>query len=169
MANETFLIQIDTPSIKQYVFGTDPLNEVRGASARLDWLNRHEMERVLGDRIANVEKIYANGGAAQFVARECSEGAVRSACRKMVRYIREQTGGEVRVAYGIAPFQGEHVVSRGGAPGSFPIAMPSRVRVRPSKCVYPAEHHGVPVGLASAGSVPRQPGGGGYPDVVQSQ
>ena len=106
MANETFVIQVDTPSVKQYVFGTDPLNEIRGASARLDWLNRHEMARVLGEHIEKIEKIYANGGSAQFVARECSAGAVRIACRKMVRYIRELTGGEVRVAYGIAPFQG---------------------------------------------------------------
>ena len=52
------------------------LNEVRGASARLDWLNRDEMERVLSKEIANVEKIYANGGSAQFLVRECSEIAV---------------------------------------------------------------------------------------------
>ena len=32
MAFETFVVVIDTPSIKNYVFGTDPLNEVRGAS-----------------------------------------------------------------------------------------------------------------------------------------
>ena len=105
MENETFIIQIDTPSIKKYVFGTDSLNEVRGASARLDWLNREEVERVLRMGVANVETIYANGGSAQFLARECSETDVKSACQTMVRHVREQTGGEVRVTYGIAPLR----------------------------------------------------------------
>lgn len=107
MENDSFIIQIDTPSIKKYVFGTDILNEVRGASARLDWLNQVEMERVLGEHLGDVEKIYANGGSAQFLVRKCSEVGARTACERMVRYFREQTGGEVRVVCGIAPFQGD--------------------------------------------------------------
>ena len=105
--NDALVIQIDTPSIKKYVFGTDSLNEVRGASARLDWLNRYEMERVLRKHIPNVEKVYANGGTAQFLARECTETSAKAACQKMVRYLREQTGGEVRAVYGIARIQGD--------------------------------------------------------------
>ena len=113
MTSESFLIQVDTPSIRKYVFGTDPLNEVRGASARLDWLNRDEMRRVLREHVgladgaANVEKVYANGGSAQFIVRKCNEVAVKTACQSMVRYIQEQTGGEVRVVYGIAPLEDE--------------------------------------------------------------
>ena len=34
-----FLVQIDTPGIKQFIFGTDALAEIRGASALLDRLN----------------------------------------------------------------------------------------------------------------------------------
>lgn len=100
-----FLVQIDVPSIKSYVFGTDRLNEVRGASAWLDRLNRHEMERVLDEHLetAALETIYANGGSAQFIVRQCDADTVESACRRMVRYVRDQTGGEVRPAYGIAP------------------------------------------------------------------
>ena len=101
----TFLVQIDVPSIKSYVFGTDPLNEVRGASARLDRLNRHEMGRVLREHLgtAELETIYANGGSAQFIVRGCDADTVEAACRRMIRSIREQTGGEVRAAHGIAP------------------------------------------------------------------
>lgn len=101
----TFLVQIDVPSIKSYVFGTDALNEVRGASARLDWLNRNEMEHVLREHLdkADLETIYANGGSAQFIVRRCDPDTVEAACRRMVRALREQTGGEVRAAYGIAP------------------------------------------------------------------
>lgn len=105
MSNTSFVIVVDTPSIKKYVFGTDPLNEIRGASARLDWLNRSEMERCLKEYpgVARVDKIYANGGAAQFLVDASGIPIVKAACASMVRYIREQTGGEVGVVYGIAP------------------------------------------------------------------
>ena len=107
MKTGAFLVQIDVPSIKSYVFGTDPLNEVRGASARLDRLNRCEMERVLRKHLetADLETIYANGGSAQFIVRRCDADTVEIACRRMVASIRDQTGGEVRAAYGIAPLQ----------------------------------------------------------------
>ncbi len=104
MTGKSFVIVIDTPSIKNYVFGTDTLNEIRGASARLDQLNRVEMERCLSEHLG-VERIYANGGSAQFLTRGCDEASVRAACTRMVRYIREQTGGEVGVVYGIAPLE----------------------------------------------------------------
>ena len=107
MACETFVIVIDTPSIKNYVFGTDLLNEVRGASARLDQLNRVETERYLVDQLGKecVEYIYANGGSAQFLIHKSEQVAVRMACESMVQHIREQTGGEVGVVYGIAPLK----------------------------------------------------------------
>lgn len=106
MNNESFVIVIDTPSIKKYVFGTDPLNEIRGASARLDWLNRSEMERCLKEYpgMERVEKIYANGGSAQFLVHRSDAITIKAACESMTRYIREQTGGEVGIVYGIAPF-----------------------------------------------------------------
>ena len=47
MTSGSFVIVIDIPSIKKYVFGTDPLNEVRGASALLDRLNQVEMKQRL--------------------------------------------------------------------------------------------------------------------------
>ena len=107
MACETFVIVIDTPSIKNYVFGTDPLNEVRGASARLDTLNRFEMQQCLVDRLGveHVKCIYANGGSAQFLIHKSEEIDVKAACKGMVQRIREQTGGEVGVVYGIAPLK----------------------------------------------------------------
>ena len=107
MACETFVVVIDTPSIKSYVFGTDPLNEVRGASARLDTLNRFEMEQCLVDQLGrdHVECIYANGGSGQFLIHRSDEIDVNAACKCMVQHIREQTGGEVGVVYGIAPLE----------------------------------------------------------------
>ena len=104
MACETFVVVVDTPSIKNYVFGTDPLNEVRGASARLDTLNRHETKKCLAEQLGKerVKCIYANGGSAQFLIHESEQADVRMACESMVQHIREQTDGEVGVVYGIA-------------------------------------------------------------------
>ena len=109
MNNESFVIVIDIPSIKKYVFGTDPLNEIRGASALLDRLNRDDMERCLKEYpgMAGVDKIYANGGSAQFLVQASGIATVKAACASMVSYIREQTGGEVGVVYGIAPLKDE--------------------------------------------------------------
>lgn len=105
MAGESFVIVIDTPSIKKYVFGSDLLNEVRGASARLDHLNRVEMEKCLTNHrnIEHVDAIYANGGSAQFIVQADGAAEVRVACTNMVRSISEQTGGEVGIVYGVAP------------------------------------------------------------------
>jgi hypothetical protein len=108
---ESFVIVIDIPSIKTYVFGTDALNEVRGASAQLNRLNRVDMEQQLRSHPdmagAYVERIYANGGAAQFLVHGCDETAVKTACAGMVRYLLEQTGDEVQAVYGIAPLKDE--------------------------------------------------------------
>ena len=109
MAGESFVIIIDTPSIKKYVFGGDALNEVRGASARLDRLNRVEMKNCLTEYpdIVDVETIYANGGSAQFSVQADDVTKVRGACESMVRHIRGQTGGEIGIVYGIAPLKDE--------------------------------------------------------------
>ena len=105
MNNHSFLIQIDVPSIKSYVFGTDPLNEVRGASSLLDRLNRCEMMRILSEILgsSSIKQVYANGGAAQFLVQTGNAAVVEAACRNLVRKLRDLTAGEVRAAYGIAP------------------------------------------------------------------
>ena len=109
MTSGSFVIVIDIPSIKKYVSGTDFLNEVRGASALLDRLNQVEMEQHLHKHLGaeHVESIYANGGSAQFLVHRCAEDSVKTACKEMVRFIREQTGGEVQMIYGIAPLEDE--------------------------------------------------------------
>ena len=101
----SFLVVTDTPGIKQFVFGTDPLAEVRGASALLDGLNRWETKRVLdgslrrlGGRI--VQKVYANGGTGQFVVEADGPAVIQDALADLSRFYRDETGGEVRIAFG---------------------------------------------------------------------
>jgi hypothetical protein len=61
------LVAFDTDHIKNYVFGTDRLKEIRGASSLLDRLNRTEMEKAATDSGISVKRIYANGGSGLFV------------------------------------------------------------------------------------------------------
>lgn len=106
-----FILVLDTPGIKQFVFGTDALAEVRGASALLDRLNRDDTEEQLERQIkglgGRIEKVYANGGAAQFVVQAPDRAAVQQAVDTLAAYYAEQTGGEVRVLAGIAEWPGE--------------------------------------------------------------
>jgi hypothetical protein len=63
------LVAFDTDHIKSYVFGTDRLKEIRGASALLDDLNRKEMLRIAKEFYSKdkMRDIYLNGGSGLFL------------------------------------------------------------------------------------------------------
>ncbi len=61
------LVALDTDHIKQYVFSTDKLKEIRGASSILDRLNRQVMEELAKADDIQATKVYANGGSGQFL------------------------------------------------------------------------------------------------------
>ena len=90
MNRPSFVVLIDVQSIKKFVFGTDALNEVRGASALLDWLNQEEMARCLCEHFGmdqtRVETVYANGGSAQFLMHGGNEPIIRAACTGLTRH-----------------------------------------------------------------------------------
>ena len=157
MSHLSFVVLIDVQSIKKFVFGTDALSEVRGASALLDWLNQEEMERCLcehpGMDQAQVETVYANGGSAQFLVHGGDEPTIRAACTALTKHVREQTGGEVRIVHGVAPFQDgaeyrkamdmAHFQLRGQrefASGHFSTALMPAVMECQSASHLPAEH-----------------------------
>ena len=100
---------VDTPSVKQFVFGTDPLTEIRGASALLDRLNRHDTESILRQFIekrgGKLEKIYANGGSAQFLFSGCPPAEVEQSLNELVRFYHQETGNEVNLVYGLATME----------------------------------------------------------------
>lgn len=78
------LIAFDTDHIKQYVFGTGRLREIRGASALLDRLNREIMPNLVGGTC-----FYANGGSGLFEV-----DTVKSAIgvEAVARAYRQETG-----------------------------------------------------------------------------
>ena len=92
------LVAFDTNHIKEYVFGTDRLKEIRGASSLLDRLNRDVM-RKLAESDGGVT-IYANGGSGLFLID--SEKAVKLGTQVQHEY-RRLTAGGASVTYIVQP------------------------------------------------------------------
>ena len=82
------LVSFDTDRIKEYVFATGKLKEIRGASAILDELNRLDMVKKAEE--FDAETIFANGGSGMFVVPEASTAALIHAVEKEYR-LRTQT------------------------------------------------------------------------------
>lgn len=90
------LIAFDTNHIKGYVFGTDKLREIRGASSILVNLNQLEME-TLGKKF-NATPVYANGGSGLFVVDTDKADQFGMSVQK--KYAQE-SGGQASVTYAI--------------------------------------------------------------------
>jgi len=100
-----FLVVVGVPSIKNYVFGTDRLIEIRGASALLDYLNREKTETFIKEHLANseIKRVFANGGSAQFIVTAKEKDLNR--CMELLRgYFHNETKGGLRLVWGKAEF-----------------------------------------------------------------
>jgi len=98
-----FLVVVDTPGIKPFVFGTDALAEVRGASALLDRLNRLETEDCLREAAGlRITKVFANGGTGQFIVTASDRAHLQAAVDRLTAYYHQETGGEVHILVGVA-------------------------------------------------------------------
>lgn len=67
------ILSFDTDRIKEYVFSTQVLKEIRGASAILDTLNRREMYRYIKLIDPAAERIFANGGSGMFMVSDATK------------------------------------------------------------------------------------------------
>lgn len=83
------LLSFDTDRIKEYVFATNALAEIRGASHILDKLNRETMRRTVAG-----ECIYAHGGSGLFVV---PKDAVPDCIAQTERAYAEETGGAATI------------------------------------------------------------------------
>lgn len=88
------LVALDTDHIKQYVFPTDKLREIRGASSILDRLNRDTMKETASQ--AGGRLVYANGGSGLFVI---ASDKAEEFGQAMQRAYREQTKGAGSITY----------------------------------------------------------------------
>ncbi len=85
------LVALDTDHIKRYVFATDKLKEIRGASSLLDHLNRHVMLQIAVDPAFRAQPVFTNGGSGLFLLDTAVARAF--ALRIQQAYQRETMGG----------------------------------------------------------------------------
>jgi hypothetical protein len=92
------LVALDTDHIKKYVFATDKLKEIRGASSILDRLNREDMERIVHKADPEAQKIYANGGSGLFLV---DTNSVDRITQQIQSEFHRKTVGGATVTYAI--------------------------------------------------------------------
>lgn len=95
------LIAFDTDHIKRYVFGTNKLKEIRGASSLLDSLNRITMNESAGQYQA--KKIYTNGGSGLFLLPAEQAEAFG---QRVQQAFQQKTGTGASITYVIEPLPG---------------------------------------------------------------
>jgi len=96
------LVAFDTDHIKEYVFGTRALKDIRGASALLDQLNREEMPKIVN--VPEDGVIYANGGAGLFVVEKDRAADV---IQDIKRTYRQRTVTASITGASVSLFQGQ--------------------------------------------------------------
>ena len=89
------LLAFDTDRIKEYVFATDPLKEIRGASRLLDTLNRKDMPWLAGGTC-----YYAHGGSGLFVVPTSDVAAIVD---RVKRAYAESTAGAATITGAAVP------------------------------------------------------------------
>ena len=110
------LVAFDTEHIKQYVFGTDKLREIRGASSQLDYLNRIVMTSKENDQIFpfQIIQVYANGGGGLFVVDSDDKDAADTFGRYLQHQYRERTGGGASITFAVQHLPEEIRITEGG-------------------------------------------------------
>jgi nucleotide-binding universal stress UspA family protein len=100
------LVAFDTDHIKQYVFATDKLAEIRGASSILDRLNRHDMARIAREEGFVAYPVYTNGGSGLFLLEgEQTEGERFG--RSVQAAYRRQTEGGTSITFAVEEIPGD--------------------------------------------------------------
>jgi hypothetical protein len=88
------LVAVDIDHIKRYVFGTDKLREIRGASSRLDRFNREKMKDRAESLDAEAHCVFANGGSGLFLI---DAGKADEFIAEIKRVCKEETGDTASV------------------------------------------------------------------------
>ncbi|MEW6280918.1 MAG: hypothetical protein AB1758_20050, partial [Candidatus Eremiobacterota bacterium] len=98
------LVSFDIASIKQFVFATDRLREIRGASGLLDRLNRVDLPKV-AERVDHQARLIFSGGGTGLVL--VSSQAAQNVCAELERTFAEATvHGRLNTAHIEVPQQG---------------------------------------------------------------
>ena len=87
-----FIVAIETVKIKEFLFSTNKLKVIRGASYLLDYLNQVEVPKILkkDKRVEDKDIIYVGAGNAKFfVERETREDAERIV-KEIIKEVKEK-------------------------------------------------------------------------------
>jgi len=105
-----FLLLMDIPSIKKYVFMTHKLKEVQGASIIIDDLNRIDFKKKLTEYLPekNIELVYANGGSAQFIIYAADNLSLQAAMVKVTRHVMLTTDGSASMVWGFSELREDY-------------------------------------------------------------
>lgn len=104
MVTNHYLVVAGVPSIKKYVFGTDRLKEIRGASALLEDLTRNQIVDYLqGCLHMEVEIIFTGGGAGQFIIKT-DEATIDSVLKTFESEFSKRTHGGAILNWGKADY-----------------------------------------------------------------
>lgn len=94
------IVALDTDHIKQYVFATDKLKEIRGASSRLDHLNRRVMADIASDPAFHARSVYTNGGSGLFLI-EADRAAAEEFGRLVQQAYHDETKGGASITFAV--------------------------------------------------------------------
>ncbi len=127
-----YLVLLDVPSIKRYVFGTDKLVEIRGASSLLAKLNERVTPEFLEAELGreNVDCVFSGGGAGQFIINGDGERLADALKGLQRRFLTESNGG-LALTYGLGSFES------GDYPRAIEDAFQDLRRKRDEACVRP--------------------------------
>ncbi len=100
-----YLIVVDIPGIKEYVFGTDKLVEIRGASALLKRVNEESIGGFLS-HYGNLStiKVFAGGGSGHFIVEAQKRGDLEEALLRLKAHVLEESRGGFGLVCGFAEY-----------------------------------------------------------------
>ena len=87
-----FIVAIETVKIKEFLFSTNKLKVIRGASYLLDYLNQVEVPKILKDknRVKEEDIIYVGAGNAKFFVENENEEKAKNTISKIIKEVKEK-------------------------------------------------------------------------------
>lgn len=104
MEFKEYLVVMGVPSIKKYVFGTDRLVEIRGASGLLEHLYKENVPKIMKHAFGNdrMERISIGGGAAQFRIKTNNKVEIEECMNRLEKAFLDASGAGIDLIWGIA-------------------------------------------------------------------
>jgi hypothetical protein len=119
MSDQTFLLVLDTPSIKKYVFESNTLIDIVGASGLLDEVTVVGVEQKIKELVetagGKAEVIYLGGGGGQIKLDHVSADSMDRLQRQLARLAREETCGGAELLSTWVPWDSSYKDARSQA------------------------------------------------------